>query len=318
MLSRKNAGVSDALAQHPFRHQNIPETRWFMESEIRFSFQKTNGITLHVAEAGPLEGPLVVLLHGFPEFWYGWRHQIDALAQAGYHVLAPDQRGYNKSDKPPGRSAYHLDQLALDVVGLVENTGAKSFALIGHDWGSAVGWRLAAKFNSKMARFISMSAPHSAVWLEAIRTIPAQRKKSWYVGVFRLPWLPEFLMRLQNYKALAAAMRETKRPEACTEQDLVEYRRAWSTPGALTAMLNWYRAVQAKEAAQKPEKLIDVPAQILWGNDDKFGVPQLAEMSCQLCSHATVHHLDATHWIQHDEPDQVNQLILNFLDDWRD
>jgi pimeloyl-ACP methyl ester carboxylesterase len=282
-------------------------------SHVRFSHRPTNGLTLHVAETGPTDGRLVVLLHGFPEFWYGWRHQIDALAGAGYCVVVPDQRGYNRSDRPRGRAAYDLDLLARDVLGLVENLGRQTFCLIGHDWGATVGWWIASQYPGRLERFAALAAPHPAVWIDAMRTIPAQRKKSWYVKAFRAPWLPEFLMRRRNFRALADALRESQRPEACTDADLEKYREAWSMPGALTAMVNWYRALLAKRWTLGPIGRITIPTRILWGRDDKFGVSELAELSCGLCDNGSVVYLDTSHWLQHDEPERVNALLLEFL-----
>jgi epoxide hydrolase 4 len=280
---------------------------------MQFSRHSTNGLTLHVAETGPADGPLVLLLHGFPEFWYGWRHQIDALAAAGYHVVVPDQRGYNLSDRPTGRAAYDLDLLAKDVLGLAESFGKQTFSIVGHDWGSSVGWWIASRYPGHLDRFAALSAPHPAVWADAMRNIPAQKKKSWYVGAFRLPWLPEFLMRQRNFKALADALRESKRPAACTDADLAKYREAWSQPGALTGMVNWYRALLAKKISLATIGRITVPTLIVWGNDDKFGIPELAERSRQLCDNGSVVYLDASHWPQHDEPERVNELLLRFL-----
>jgi epoxide hydrolase 4 len=163
--------------------------------EVRLSRRATNGIHLHVAEAGPADGPLLILLHGFPEYWRSWRHQIGPLASAGYHVLAPDQRGYNLSDKPSGIAAYDLDQLAADVVGLADATGAATFSIVGHDWGASVGWWLAGTMPHRVSRLVALAAPHPAVWREGMRSEPEQRRLSRYVGLFRLPWLPEFLAR---------------------------------------------------------------------------------------------------------------------------
>src|SRR5579883_3084125 len=131
-----------------------------IRSTVRFSRHATNGVTLHVAEAGPADGRLVVLLHGFPEFWYGWRHQIDALADAGYRVLIPDQRGYNLSDKPKGRAAYDIDLLAADVLGLVDGLGQRQFLLVGHDWGAGVGWWIALQHPERLEKFAALCAPH--------------------------------------------------------------------------------------------------------------------------------------------------------------
>jgi epoxide hydrolase 4 len=284
-----------------------------IRANLRFSHRTTNGIKLHVAEAGPTDGRLVILLHGFPEFWYGWRHQIDVLVDAGYRVVAPDQRGYNLSDQPKGRAAYDLDLLALDVVGLAQDIGRQSFAVVGHDWGSAVGWWIASNHPGRLERFAALSAPHPAVWMDAIRNDPEQRKKSWYVSAFRLPWLPEFLIRQRNFKALADALREAKRPEACSDADLARYREAWSVPGTLTGMVNWYRAALAKNIPSGNPGRVTVPTLIVWGNSDKYGIPALAERSGKLCDNASVVYLDASHWVQHDEPKRVNELLLDFL-----
>jgi pimeloyl-ACP methyl ester carboxylesterase len=284
-----------------------------IRSTVRFSRHATNGVTLHVAEAGPADGRLVVLLHGFPEFWYGWRHQIDALADAGYRVVVPDQRGYNLSDKPKGRAAYDIDHLARDVVGLVDGIGRQTFRLVGHDWGAGVGWWIALRHPERLERFVALSAPHPAVWIDAMRNNPEQRKKSWYVRAFRIPWLPEFLLRQRNFKGLADALRESRRPGACSDEDLAKYREAWSRPGALTGMINWYRALLAKPVPPTLPGPVKVPTLIVWGRDDKYGIPELAERSGRLCDDGPVVYLDATHWVQHDEPERVNELLLEFL-----
>jgi pimeloyl-ACP methyl ester carboxylesterase len=162
----------------------------------------------------------------------------------------------------------------------------------------------------RIERLVAMSAPHPAVWVEAIRTVPEQRKKSWYVKAFQIPWLPEFLIRQRNYKALADALREGKRPQACTDEDLARYREAWSQPGALTAMINWYRA--KRDFAQVPQR-IPFPTLIVWGDGDRYGVPALADRCALLCDHGSVIHLDASHWVQHDVPEKINALLLDFL-----
>jgi pimeloyl-ACP methyl ester carboxylesterase len=282
-------------------------------SDIQSARRATNGVTLHTMETGPADGRLVILLHGFPEFWYGWRHQIDALAGAGYRVVVPDQRGYNQSDRPAGRAAYDIDLLAKDILGLAESLGRQTFCLVGHDWGSAVGWWIASEYPGRLERFAAMAAPHPAVWQDAIRTIPAQRKKSWYVYALQIPWLPEFLMRRRNFKALADAMREATRPENCTDADLEKYREAWAMPGALTTMINWYRAMRSRPLSLEKTGRITIPTRIIWGKHDKYGVPELAERSCALCDNGSVVFLECSHWLQHDEPERVNELLLEFL-----
>jgi pimeloyl-ACP methyl ester carboxylesterase len=268
---------------------------------------------LHVAEAGPLDGRLVVLLHGFPEFWYGWRHQFAPLAAAGYRVVAPDQRGYNLSTHPRGRASYDLDVLADDVLGLVQGLGGRSFSLVGHDWGAAVGWWIATQRPGPLERLVALAAPHPAVWLQTMIDNPEQRKKSWYVKAFRVPWLPEFLLRRRNFQALADALTECSRPESFIPSDLAKYREAWSMPGALTGMVNWYRAFLAKRPTLDSVRRIEIPTLIVWGKDDKFGVPELAERSRALCSQGSVVYLNTGHFMQHDQPARVNELLLDFL-----
>jgi len=283
-----------------------------MRSPIAFSFRSTNGVSLHVADTGPPEGPLVVLLHGFPEFWYGWRHQIEPLADAGFRVLVPDQRGYNLSARPREVGAYDLDLLAADILGLAEGVGRRRFSVVGHDWGASVGWWIATRHADRVDRLIAVNAPHPAVWVQAMRTDPEQRGRSRYVSLFRIPVLPEFLMRRENYKALVDALRESKRPDSWSDDVLNSYRAAWSISGALTGMVNWYRALLRKRLPDQPQR-IAVPTRIIWGSNDKYAVRDLAERSLHLCDTASVEYLDASHWVQHDEPVRVAELICEFL-----
>ncbi len=254
-----------------------------------------------------------MLLHGFPEFWYGWRRQIDDLARAGFRVVAPDQRGYNASDRPSDVGAYDLDVLAKDVIGLAEALGHRRFRVVGHDWGAAVGWWLASHHPARVERFAALSAPHPAVWIDGMRSIPEQRRKSRYVQVFRIPWLPELLMRRRNFATLADALRATKRPDTVSEADPDLYRAAWSTPGALTGMVNWYRALLRRAKKGVAAMRVSARTLVIWGDQDPFGLPELAERSAALCDDARLVRLDASHWVQHDEPERVNALLLDFL-----
>ena len=276
---------------------------------VEFRGIRTNGISLHVAEAGAADGALVFLLHGFPEFWYAWRNQIEALAGRGFHVVAPDLRGYNLSDKPKGVARYDLDQLAADIVGLADHFGRHSFCVVGHDWGASVGWWLAGQQPGRVRRLVALNAPHPAVWIEAMRDNPVQKRKSRYVRMFQIPRLPEFLIGLDHFKALAKAF-----PGTFTEADLEQYRKAWSQPGALTAMINYYRAVLKKQFMPAAEYRITCPTLLIWGKRDIYATPELAEASIQLCRDGRVVYLDqATHWVQHDEPERVAELIASFI-----
>jgi pimeloyl-ACP methyl ester carboxylesterase len=282
---------------------------------LRFRRIPTNGITLHVAEAGAPEGPLLFLLHGFPEFWYGWRNQIPALAERGFHVVVPDQRGYNLSDKPTGVANYDLDHLAADIVGLADHFGRETFSVVGHDWGASVSWWIAARFSRRVARLAVLNAPHPAVWVDAMNNDPDQKRKSFYVRFFGIRYLPEWLIGLNRSKALGKGFNDSIRAGAFTEEDFRRYGEAWSQPGTLTAMINYYRALLNKRLLAPSKYQVSTPALVIWGKRDAYAIPELAKRSAELCTDSRVVYLDqATHWVHHDEPHRVAQLLTEFLD----
>lgn len=271
----------------------------------------TNGIRLHVVQAGPADGPLLILLHGFPEFWYGWRQQIPFLAAAGYRVWAPDQRGYNLSDKPVGLAAYNLDILAVDVVGLIEAAGREQAILIGHDWGGAVAWHVAANYPQRLRSLVILNSPHGSAFRRSLRRGWAQRRKSWYMFAFQIPWLPEFFLKRNNWRLAASSF-----AGIFTASDVEKYRQAWSQPRAMTSMLNWYRALYRQPPAPPAKPPVTMPTLIIWGARDKFFAQDLAAQSVALCAHGRLHLLDdATHWVQHQAADRVNALIKSFLEE---
>ncbi|TDI83525.1 MAG: alpha/beta hydrolase [Chloroflexi bacterium] len=274
----------------------------------------TNGINLHVVQDGPSKGRLVILLHGFPEFWYGWREQIPFFAAAGYRVWAPDQRGYNLSDKPEGIAAYKLDELAADVIGLIDAAGQEKAFVVGHDWGAAVAWWVAAKYPERVARMVVINVPHMSVMKRHVRRSLTQMRRSRYVLYFQLPWLPERLARQKNWEAPAQAMMGSSRPGTFTETDLDVYRRAWSQPRAYTSMLNWYRALVQRPHPRPANPAISVPTLLIWGVQDKFLGREMAQPSIDLCDDGRLVFIEeATHWVQHEEADRVNKLMDEFL-----
>jgi pimeloyl-ACP methyl ester carboxylesterase len=281
---------------------------------ISFNLRKVGGVRLHVAEAGPEDGPLLILLHGFPEFWFGWRELIGPLADQGYRIVAPDQRGYNLSDKPKGVGAYRLDLLADDIFSLAEGYGRERFRLVGHDWGASVAWWMATRRPGPIAKMAILNAPHPAVWLRSMTEDPEQRKKSRYVQMLRTPVIPELMVRMGGYKGLADAFASATRPSAFGPEAMARYREAWTQPGALTATLNWYRALFQQELPVPAAGSITPPTLVLWGDLDAFAEPGLAEASAALCAKAQVVHLPAaTHWIAHDEPEAVLGALIPFL-----
>ena len=276
----------------------------------------TNGINLHVVMAGPPDGPLVLLLHGFPEFWYGWRRQIPALAAAGYHVWAPDQRGYNRSDKPAGVAAYGIETLAKDVVGLIEASGREQVYLVGHDWGAAVAWWVAGRYPERVKKLAILNVPHPAVMQRTVREDAEQRKKSWYIFFFQLPWLPEKSLSDNGYTNAIRALKGSSRRGTFSDQDIAAYRQAWSQPGALTGMLNWYRAVARNQGTGVSLGRIRVPTLMIWGANDIALSRSMAQPSIDLCDDGRLIFLEeASHWVQHEEPETVNRLLLEFLGD---
>ncbi len=274
----------------------------------------TNGITLHAVEAGPQTGPLLVFLHGFPEFWYGWRAQIEFFAARGYRVVAPDQRGYNLSDKPRGVAAYDLDCLAADVIGIFDHYRADRARLVGHDWGALCAWWVALKFPQRLEKLAILNVPHPAVMRQHLISNRAQRKRSWYVFFFQLPRIPEWRMRKNNWEINRVALSKTSRPGTFSAADLEKYVAAWSRPGAATGMINWYRAGMRKLFAGIADRRIAVPTLLIWGAQDKFMGREMAQPSIDWCDHGRLEFIEnATHWVQHEEADRVNELLYGFL-----
>lgn len=273
---------------------------------------EVDGLRFYVAACGPANGPLVVLLHGFPEMSYGWRHQIGPLAAAGCRVVAPDQRGYGHSDKPRGRDAYRLDRLVQDVLGLAHVLGHERFSVCGHDWGGVVAWQLAARHAPHIERAAILNAPHPATVWRHVVTSPVQALRSWYIGFFQLPMLPEAALSAGQYTWLRNALVRSSRPGTFRAEELAVYCEAWAQEGALTGMLNWYRAAALGSAT--PPQRIGLPVRILWGDRDAFLDASLAEEGASMCADAHVLHLPrATHWLHHEEAARVNQELIGFF-----
>ena len=282
---------------------------------------EANGLRFRVIQAGPPAGRLVLLLHGFPEGALCWRHQIGALAQAGYRVWAPDQRGYGESARPAGVRDYRLPLLAADAFGLVDAAGAVSAHVIAHDWGGAVAWWMAQARPDRIERLAILNCPHPAVMRRALLTNPRQMLRSWYTAFFQLPWLPEALLGARDGALLARGLRTSGRKDrpAFTEAELAEYRRDWRRPGALRAMINWYRAARYPlrmggrvGAAAAPK--VQPRTLLLWGRRDRALGAELAQPTLARCADARLVWLDqATHWLQHEEPERVNAELLAHL-----
>jgi pimeloyl-ACP methyl ester carboxylesterase len=275
--------------------------------------QVGGGIRLHYVEAG--EGPLVVLLHGFPEFWYSWRNQIPALAKAGFHVVAPDMRGYNLSDKPVGWRQYNVDRLAHDIGGLIRHFGVERAYLAGHDWGAAVAYMTAMRHPEWIERLAILNVPHTERMLSGFRT-SRQLRKSWYMFFFQIPWLPEKLIARDDFSFAKRSLRSDS-PGSFSDLDLERYEQAWSQPGALTAMVNYYRAALRQTPPATLAQLVPIqtPTMVIWGMRDRHLGSELAEPLPQWVPNVRMERLpEATHWVQHDAPERVNELLMDFFD----
>ena len=275
---------------------------------------ETNGISLHTRQAGPEDGPLVVLLHGFPEFWDSWHRQIEPLADAGYRVIVPDQRGYNRSDKPDGVASYHIEELVADVVGLIDAAGRETAAVAGHDWGAAVAWWLTLSHPDRIDSLTAVNVPHPTVMEETLRHSLSQLRKSWYMFAFQVPMLPETIATANNCRALSRGLTNSSRPGTFSATDLQRYREAWTQPGALTAMINWYRAM-GRYRPRPPREQVSVPTLVMWGQQDEFLEPAMAEESLTYCDDGrVVTYPSATHWVLHERPEETAEELLAHLD----
>jgi len=274
----------------------------------------SNVVRLHVVDALSEDAPLVVEQHAFPEFWYGWHRQIAPLAAAGFRVVVPDLRGYNLSDKPQGIRAYNLDDLALDVVGLIDALGREQAHVAGHDWGGAVAWWLGMKHAERLDRLALLNIPHPLVFERILWRSGKQRRKSSYMFFFQLPWLPERALRRKGFSLLVRTLQKTSRPGTFSEEDLALYRAAWARPGALTGMLHWYRAALRARRSDPASQRVPVPTLLLWGTKDLVLGRELVPPSLALCDQGrAVFFEEATHWVAYEQPEEVSrQLIEHF------
>lgn len=269
------------------------------------------GVRLHYVEAG--EGPLVVLLHGFPDFWWSWRHQIPVLVEAGFRVVAPDMRGYGQSDAPPSWRDYRMETLAADVAGLIEALGEERAFVVGHDWGAAVAWMVATLHPERVERLAILNVPHPDTMLQTLRTSPRQLLHSWYMFFFQIPWVPERLAGRLRRRFLETAYRDA-RPGAFTAEDVARAEEALlDSPGGLKGPIDYYRAAlrQSPRKAQSLYRPIPAPVLVIWGVEDRFLTERMAEPDPRWVPDVRVVKLPgASHWVQHDEPERVSALLV--------
>ncbi len=272
----------------------------------------TNGIRMHYVTQG--EGPLVVLLHGFPEFWYSWRHQIPFLAEHGYMVVAPDLRGYNDTDKP--RKGYDVPTLLRDIVGLIKGLGREKAIIVGHDWGGILAWEFAIRYPEMTERLVAMNAPHPAAMRREFRTLKQLRKSS-YMFFFQLPWLPEYVLLRNHANEVGRTLRgNAGQKSVFSREETAIYQQAMSKPGAATASLNYYRQIFRRPPSPSTGKnpYVRVPTLLIWGEQDRALGIELTIGLEQWVDHLEIRRIpDSGHWVQQEQPEKVNRYVLEFL-----
>lgn len=274
-------------------------------------FLRANGIRFHYVTQG--EGPLVLLLHGFPECWYSWRHQIPVLA-ATHKVVALDLRGYNDTDKPTEPAAYQMDVLVADVVAVVQALGYERLTLVGHDWGGAIAWNTADRHPELLDNLVVLNLPHPARMLAGLRT-PQQLLKSWYIFFFQLPWLPEIALQLADYRAIELALAGMAIDKATfSKADLDFFKDAAAKRGAVPAMLNYYRTIFSSGQLNRQWRVLEMPTLMIWGENDAALGKELTYGTEQYVRDLQIKYIpNCSHWVQQERPDLVNQYLCDFL-----
>ncbi len=290
------------------------------EPQIRHNYAQVNGIRLHYAESGAGD-ELVILLHGFPEFWYSWKKQLEALGQ-DFHVVAPDMRGYNLSDKPTEIADYKIEKLVGDVIGLIDHFGAQQAVIVGHDWGAGVAWAVAQKHPERVSKLAVLQVPLLATW-RANLTLK-QFLRSWYMFFFQIPGLPEWVIRRNDYDAIRSSFEDkVARQNSFTKEEIELYKEAARQPGALTGAINYYRAnvferffgrKQKGEPKQATGRIV-VPTLFIYGEQDFAIIPETVKGLDKYID-AYYHEVrvpDSGHWVQNEAPEEVNGALLDFL-----
>ena len=280
-----------------------------------------SGLNMRIARAGAGAGPMVVMLHGFPECWYSWRHQMRALSRS-FDCVVPEMRGYGQTDAPRGVANYTLDKLVGDVADLIEAMGRERAVIVGHDWGGAVAWATALMRPEIVERLVVMNCPHLKRMSEELRHNPRQMLRSWYMAFFQVPWLPEAMFRAQNFRALDRALRENLiRADAITDDDLRYFHDAFQNPYSLTAAVNYYRAnfrsgFMARAGSNDwIDRKIAAPTMLIWGEQDfALGKELTYKMEPLFDGPFEIDYIpSAGHWVQQEEPELVSAYLRDFL-----
>ena len=271
-----------------------------------------NDLNFHYVEAG--EGPLVILLHGFPEFWYSWRHQIPVLVEEGYRVVAPDMRGYNLTDSPSRVSEYKIDLLASDIAALIQHVGEQKAHLVGHDWGAAVAWHTAMRYPDSINQLAILNGPHPKVFERGIWR-PSQLIKSWYMFFFQIPFIPEWFTAKRYSKFMhKISNKHYVNRGKLNSSDISVYSNVFKNRKDLRGPINYYRAVFRNPfSSKKSMSVINAKTLVIWGRKDRHLGIKLAEPKSRDVPDCRVEYLNASHWVQQDQHSEVNKLLIEFF-----
>ncbi|EMA05251.1 epoxide hydrolase-related protein [Haloferax mediterranei ATCC 33500] len=280
------------------------------DPRVESTYRTVNNVQLHVVAAGEPDAPLVVLLHGHPDFWYGWRDQIISLVEAGFRVVVPDQRGCNLSEAPNGIDSYRVSELSSDVCELIHSEGRESAHVVGHDFGGFVAWHVALRHPSIVNRLGIFNVPHPTVYRNVLRSSPQQIARSWYVWFYQLPKLPEWALSRNDMDNMVASLEVTSNPGTFDEETIDRYHAAWRHTG-VGPRVNWYRGFRRSESP--PRNTVTQPTLICWGEGDIALLPSMAKKSADYCENSQLRMFPgASHWVHH-EREEVTEALLRHL-----
>jgi pimeloyl-ACP methyl ester carboxylesterase len=281
---------------------------------IHESTAAVNGIDIHYAESGT--GKLVIFLHGFPEFWYAWRKQLEELGQS-CHAVAVDMRGYNLSSKPQGIRPYRVSEVAKDIVALADHLGAMKFSLVGHDWGGVIAWHIATAYPARIDKLVVINAPHPEIMKRELRNNPRQRRASSYILFMRMPGASRILSAF-NFRMLRPILERGVRRGYFDRDDVAAYLSAWSQPGAMRGSVAYYKAIELRSVFRGRRTVdnarVTVPTLVIWGERDRYLLSGNLDGLDDHVEHLSVHRVpDASHWIVHEKPELINRLLRDYL-----
>lgn len=301
-----------SVSKSPTHKENVSNTDASLlpDDEVESTYRVINGLDLHVVTAGDPDAPLVILLHGHPDFWYGWRDQIRPLVEANFRVVIPDQRGCNLSEAPDGINPYRQSELVADVRELIHSEGRDSAHIVGHDFGGFVAWNVALRHPSLVNRLGIFNVPHPTVFRETVRSSPQQIARSWYVWFYQLPKLPEWMLTRNDLANMVDSLEITSNPGTFDEDTINCYKAAWRHTG-ITPRINWYRGFRRSD--NPPRDTVTQPTLICWGEDDIALLPSMAQKSIEYCENGQIQMFpDTSHWV-HNERQEVTEALVSHL-----